>query len=77
MKYSEVIAQIPRLLQAKDAVDYCAGQTVLNDLQSKHGLKPIRKAKGLTVYDRNDIDDCIEKMKSHNMRSMSPSEGAK
>lgn len=63
VKYSQVIALLPRLLSARDAEDYVCGPTMLADLREHWGLKPLEQRKGLTVYDRHDIDRAIEQKK--------------
>lgn len=60
MKYSEVIAQAPRLMIKKDAEDYCAVPSVLAELEEKWGLVPYEKKAGKTIYDRLEIDMAIE-----------------
>lgn len=63
MKYTSIIASLPRLLRADDAADYCAGATVLAELCARFGVKPVVRKKGLTAYDRRDLDAAIEQMK--------------
>lgn len=77
MKYQSIIASLPRLLSARDAEDYVAGPTILADLRANFGLSPVEQRKGLTIYDRNDIDDAIERKKLHSIRSISSSAAAK
>ncbi len=63
MKYSDIMATLPRLLRSRDAADYVAGEAVLVDLSENHGLKPIIQKKGVTAYDRHDLDAAIERLK--------------
>lgn len=61
--YSSIIASLPRLFNGRDAEDYVAGPTMLEDLRKNWGLKPIDSRPRLTTYDRNDIDAAIERKK--------------
>lgn len=54
--YSAIIALLPRLLRSEHAEDYVGGSTMLKEL----GVKPVEKRKGLTLYDRFDLDAAIE-----------------
>jgi ribosomal protein S19E (S16A) len=63
MKYSAVIASLPRNLRLEDACDYVAGETLLRRLERAGWLKPTVKEKGVTAYDRQDLDRCIERAK--------------
>jgi hypothetical protein len=63
MKYSSVIASLPRNLRLEDACDYVAGETLLRRLERAGWLKPTVKEKGMTAYDRQDLDRCIERAK--------------
>lgn len=69
MKYHQVIFTLPRLLSAAESEDYVAGPTILEVLRTVHGLKPAEQRKGLTVYDRQEIDLAIEKMKKSNRKA--------
>lgn len=64
MKYSSIIAQIPRLLNGRDAEDYVAGPTMLEDLRERWGLKVFDQRPRLTTYDRLEIDAAIERKKA-------------
>src|SRR5688500_1209372 len=64
MKYASIIPTLPRLLRAQDASDYVAGETVLAELRERYGVRPVVQKKGLTAYDRYDLDRAIEAMKS-------------
>lgn len=68
MKYSEIIAQAPRLLQARDAEDYCAGATMLAELCERWGLKPFEKRARFCVYDRLAIDAAIDRKSIHDSK---------
>lgn len=59
MKYHAIIHMLPRLLRAEEACDYVGGPTMLREL----GVEPTTKRKGLTLYDRQDLDRAIEKLK--------------
>lgn len=61
--YSSIIATLPRLMSARDTEDYVCGSTMLEQLVSQWGLRPIEKRKTLTVYDRVDVDLAIERKK--------------
>ncbi len=63
MKYEQIIHTLPRLLTARQAEDYLATPTMLALLIDEHGLRPVEQRKGMTVYDRTDIDLTLEKMK--------------
>lgn len=63
MKYSDIVLQMPRLLNGADAEDYVAGPTMLEELREKWGLSPIDQRPRLTTYDRHDIDAAIERKK--------------
>lgn len=63
MKYSTVIATLPRNLRLEDACDYVAGESLLRRLERAGWLKPTVKEKGTTAYDRQDLDRCIERAK--------------
>lgn len=66
MKYSAVIAMLPRLLSAGDAADYCCTESMLNHLRADYGLRPIEEKRGSVIYDREDIDACINRKKAAN-----------
>jgi hypothetical protein len=59
MKYQAVITMLPRLLSASEAEDYVGGLTMLKEL----GVKPFSQKKGSTLYDRQDLDNAIDKRK--------------
>lgn len=59
MKYHAIINLLPRMLGAAEARDYVGGQTMLRELS----VKPTVQRKGLTLYDRQDLDRAIEKIK--------------
>lgn len=59
MKYHNIIAMLPRLLDAEAAADYVGGPKMLADL----GVKPIVQKKGMTRYDRTELDRAIDKLK--------------
>ena len=59
MKYHAVISMLPRLLRAEEAADYVGGETMLREL----AVPPTCKRKGLTVYDRLELDRAIEALK--------------
>lgn len=63
MKYHQIIHTLPRLLTAAEAQDYVAGPTMLAVLATDHGLEPVTQRKGLTVYDRTEIDLAVERLK--------------
>ena len=63
VKYGDVIATLPRLLTARDAEDYVATPPMLGELRDAWGLAPIEQRRGMTIYDRHDIDASIERMK--------------
>lgn len=59
MRYHAIIHMLPRLLRADEACDYVGGPTMLRELN----VAPTAQRKGLTVYDRQDLDRAIEKLK--------------
>ena len=67
-KYHQIIHTLPRLLNAAEAEDYVAGPTMMTILAKEHGLSPVTQRKGLTVYDRTEIDLAVEKLKQSNRR---------
>ena len=67
--YHAVIAELPRLMNAMAAADYCCTETMLDDLCAHFGLVPIEKRRGSTIYDRHDIDAAINRKKAANLEA--------
>lgn len=60
MKYSHIMEMLPRLLRSEEAEDYVGGDVMLREL----GVRPLKQRKGLTIYDRVDLDKAIDNLKA-------------
>lgn len=56
---------LPRGLRSRDAEDYVGGATVLSELTRRWRLQPFMRQKGITVYDRHEIDAALDKQRAY------------
>lgn len=61
MKYTDVMASLPRGLRVRDAEDYVGGASVLGESCERWNLRPLIRQKGLTAYGRHEIDAALDK----------------
>jgi hypothetical protein len=53
----------PRMMSSEEATAYAGGPTIFADLLKKKLLKPREQRKGLTRYDRLDVDGALDAWK--------------
>jgi hypothetical protein len=55
-----VIAGWPRMLDPHESHEYVGGGTIFADLEKKNLIKPRVQGKGLTRYDRVELDNALD-----------------
>lgn len=62
--YFAIVAQLPRLMDATETVHYVKLERILKTLRKDFGLRPVEEKHGSTLYDREDVDAAINRMKA-------------
>ncbi len=63
LQFKSVVSTPARLLRLPDAIAYVGAEVILRELEKHAGLKPYERRNKLTVYDRLEIDQAIDRMR--------------